>query len=150
MTVTIVNRSSMRVTRVFLKKWVSEIVRLSRSNKDLKKYSNRLAKSELVIAFINADEMKKMNKQFRGKNYATDVLSFESDEPGVLGELVICPQVIVKQAAEHGLKNRHELGYMVLHGILHLLGFDHEQSKREAERMFAIQDGLFAKLLEKN
>jgi probable rRNA maturation factor len=95
--------------------------------------------------------MKKLNQQFRGRDYATDVLSFEgqglSDDGGaVLGELVLCMPVIKRQAKEHGLSLNEELGYMVLHGILHLLGFDHERTRAEAARMFKVQDEIFAKL----
>jgi probable rRNA maturation factor len=51
-----------------------------------------------------------------------------------------------RQAREHKLSFQHELGYMVLHGILHLLGYDHETSEADAEKMFAIQDEVFEKL----
>ena len=135
MRIEINNQSGRAVPRDFLEDWCR------RMSRELK-----LRKKGLVIAFLNEKEMRALNKKFRGKNYATDVLSFESADPAVYGELVICPQVISRQAKEHGLLVREELGYMVLHGVLHLLGYDHERSEREAKKMFALQDKVFEHL----
>jgi probable rRNA maturation factor len=129
----------------FLRRWFRLMGELAGKEAAIPK--TRFKGKEVVIAFLPADAARATNFQFRGKDYATDVLSFESDEVGVLGELVICPEVISRQAKEHGLLVREELGYMVLHGFLHLLGFDHERSAAEAKRMFAIQDRLFDRLL---
>lgn len=101
---------------------------------------------ELTIVFMDPKPARQMNKQFRSRDYATDVLSFEALIPESLGELVLCPQVLQKQAQEHGLSYREELGYMLLHGVLHLLGYDHETGREDAEEMFAVQDAVFAKL----
>lgn len=139
----IVNNSGHPVPHVFLHKWIKRLDRLAAQEMAAELYRRR----ELVLAFVAEDEARRLNQAFRGKNYATDVLSFQSDDPSVLGELVICPQVISRQAREHGLLVREELGYMVLHGFLHLLGFDHEKNERQAKRMFAIQDRLFERLL---
>lgn len=108
----------------------------------------KLTASELVVVLVESKEAKKLNKQYRGRDYATDVLSFD-DEHG-LGELVICTNVILRQAREHGLTAELELTYMILHGVLHLLGYDHEVSKLEEKRMFAIQDRIFAKIENAN
>jgi probable rRNA maturation factor len=104
------------------------------------------AKRELVIVFLDPIPAKKLNKTYRQKNYATDILSFEGATPQDLGELVICPQVLQKQAKEHDLSFKAELAYMLIHGVLHLLGYDHERSATEAKKMFAIQDQLFDRL----
>ncbi len=101
------------------------------------------------MVFLDSQSAKKINYEFRKKNYATDVLSFSPIEPGSLGELVMCPDVLKKQAREHGLSFRQELTYMLLHGILHLLGYDHEKSAAEAKKMFQIQDRLFEKYRER-
>lgn len=140
----IINQSSEKVPRKFMQTWCDQIQKefLKR-----KVFDKTTAKKELTIVFLDSKEAKAMNMQYRGKNYATDVLSFDSMSPDSLGELVLCPQVLIKQAKEHGLKNREELGYMLLHGILHLLGYDHETSSQDAEKMFGIQDEVFAKLL---
>jgi probable rRNA maturation factor len=103
---------------------------------------------ELDIVFLNPAEAKKLNKKFRNKNYPTDILSFAGDQE-LFGELVICPQVLEKQAKEHGHSFKAELGYMLIHGVLHLLGYDHEKSKKEAQKMFQIQDQVFDRLCDK-
>lgn len=95
------------------------------------------------MVFVDPDEMQKMNQQYRGKDYATDVLSFETVEPMGLGELVICPQVVYEQSTRTGLSKRDELAYMVLHGVLHLLGYEHEGSAAKAKRMMTLQDKIF-------
>jgi len=135
----LINRCrSSRMPRKFLETWIAK---LSKQKPFLK-----LKSSELVVVFVDVAEIKSLNKQYRGKNYATDVLSFESGEPGVMGELVLCPQVLRKQAVDTGLTYNEELGYMILHGALHLLGYDHETSQADAKKMFALQDKIFAKI----
>lgn len=71
--------------------------------------------------------MKRLNKLYRGKNYATDILSFAPKE-GTLGELVLCLPTIRSQARRNGLGTKEELGYMLVHGVLPLLGYDHEKT----------------------
>jgi probable rRNA maturation factor len=63
--------------------------------------------------------------------------------------MILCPQVLTRQAREHGLTFKQELAYMLCHGVLHLLGYDHENSKKEAEVMYALQDKAFAQILGK-
>ncbi len=104
-----------------------------------------LGRRELVVVFVEADEIRRLNLQYRGKDYATDVLSLSSADPSSLGELVLCWSVVREQSRETGLSERGELGYMVVHGVLHLLGYDHEVA-REQKVMFALQDELFAEL----
>ena len=104
---------------------------------------------ELGVVFVEHQDMLALNTTYRGKHYATDVLSFAMDG-GVLGEIVLCPDVIVKQAEEHDLHQAEELAYLFLHGILHLLGFDHEQDTQRAAEMFHIQDKVFDLLLSED
>ncbi len=101
---------------------------------------------QLVIAYIGSEKMQEMNFQFRGKNYITDILSFEAIEENSLGELVICYDKVKQQAHEHGLIVEEELSYMLLHGILHLLGYEHEEDEVAAREMFDLQDAIFAKI----
>lgn len=145
---TLVNQSSVTIPRKFLVDWVNAVALEIQSLKSKDKRVTRLQWSgaELTIAFLDPEQAKELNKMYRERDYATDVLSFGDPAPGVLGELAICPQVVQQQAREHGLTFQQELGYMVLHGILHLLGFDHEKSKREEKIMFEIQDSIFEKL----
>src|SRR3989344_7852845 len=123
MKILVVNRSSVRAPRKFIDTWCAQI-----QKEFLKRevFTKAQATCELTVVFLNPKEAKKTNKRFRGKDYATDVLSFDGMSPEHLGDLVMCPQVLKKQAKEHGLSFQEELGYMLLHGILHLLGYDHE------------------------
>ena len=98
--------------------------------------------AELSIALVDDDEMAGLNEQYRGIAGPTDVLSFgcdepcpaPGDEPIALGDVVIAPTVAQRQAAELGHSVEHELDVLLIHGILHLLGYDHEDDA-EAEVM---------------
>jgi probable rRNA maturation factor len=90
---------------------------------------------ELSIAIVHIEEMAQLNLEYRGKEGPTDVLSFEcddpcvvidSDEPITLGDVVIAPDIAVAQAEEYGHTVEEELNLLLVHGILHLLGYDHE------------------------
>jgi probable rRNA maturation factor len=124
----------------FLKKSALRMV-LALSQKGFRK---SLKNKTLTLVFLDKKEAQKLNFQFRAKNYATDVLSFSSMDPKSLGELILCWPVLKKQAKEHGLNQKLELTYMVLHGLLHLLGFDHEEDEALAHEMFELQDAIFA------
>jgi probable rRNA maturation factor len=148
MKITCVNQSSITMPKKFIEQWIDllqrEYVKLR-----VKGY-RRLGRLEMTVVFLNSQEARKLNLQFRAKDYATDILSFSSeDDPGSLGELILCPQVLTRQAREHGLTFKQELVYMLCHGVLHLLGYDHEGSKKEAEIMYALQDKAFARILRK-
>lgn len=104
----------------------------------------------LTIRFVDEDEGLSLNQQYRHKNYATNVLSFPyeepvlpedmvgSDEPAYLGDLVICMPVVLSEAAtQHKLPATHT-AHLVVHGLLHLLGYDHE-TDAEAARMEQIE-----------
>lgn len=104
----------------------------------------------LSVALVSNKEIQKLNKQWRGKDYATDVLSFELTlEPELLGipfefgELVISAQKAEEQAAEYGHSFERELAFLFVHGLLHVLGFDHE-SKKEEKEMFGRQKEILS------
>ncbi len=139
----ILNQTEDRIPRKFVKEWVGQVY------KNLKKQKILIKEKDLIVVFVSTSKMKNLNSQFRGKNKPTDILSFEPIEDGVLGELVLCLPVLKKQAKAHKLTLNEEIGYMLIHGILHLLGYDHETNEREAKLMFDIQDKLFDKLLIK-
>ncbi len=90
--------------------------------------------SELSLAIVDIEEMTELNSRFRGKDGPTDVLSFgcddpcpvESDEPITLGDVVIAPEIAEEQATELGHTVEEELNLLLVHGILHLLGYDHD------------------------
>lgn len=81
--------------------------------------------------------MRALNRQFRGKDYATDVLSFPSQERGFLGDIVIAAGVAKRQAREAGHSVQTELRVLSLHGLLHLLGYDHESDDGKMARVEA-------------
>jgi probable rRNA maturation factor len=139
----VVNQTKERVSKKWLQKWVHLVVRELRKKKSL---SPKDAKKNLTIVFVSRAVSQKLNVQFRGKKKPTDVLSFAPVEKGSLGELVLCMPVLKKQAREHDLSLNEEVGYMNLHGILHLLGYDHEKSAVQARKMFKLQDVIFEKL----
>ena len=93
----------------------------------------------LDVTFVTKAKMKSLNRKFRGKDSATDILSFPALEifarQGHLGDLVICEPILEKQAKEIGHSPVEELHVLLVHGLLHLLGYDHEKSVREASEM---------------
>lgn len=144
----IVNKSGKTIPQKFIRDWVSLLSKEAALAINPSLYAGK----EMVIAFVTVEQIQALNKSYRGKNKPTDVLSFGSpgEDPDSLGELAIAPDIIAKQAKEHGLLVREELGYMVLHGFLHLLGYDHEVNERDAKKMFKIQDELFERMLGKS
>lgn len=136
----IINDSGMELPEEALLKWVKDITMELLKKKVL---SIEKKGKEVGLVFLNENDAKKLNWNYRCKDYPTDILSFDSEDPDSLGELVLCPQVISRQAAEHGLSSEDEFGYTLLHGVLHLLGYDHEQSKENETLMMGIQDDVF-------
>lgn len=107
-------------------------------------------KVDVSIVIVNEGEIHKLNKQYRKKNRPTDVLSFGSVkdflsvESFILPEIVICPEEVQKNADEYGVSFKNELVKVLIHGILHLLGFDHEENEEQAKKMFLKQDKYLA------
>lgn len=126
--------------KTHLQKWVDQVCE-NLLKKDLRKIKGK--NLSLTIVFLPQKAAQKLNFQYRQKKYATDILSFAGDLVEDLGDLVICPEVIEKQADEHKWSFKAEMSYMVLHGILHLLGYDHEQNETDAKIMFRLQDRIF-------
>ena len=105
-----------------------------------------LPNSSLAIVFVRDRAIRKLNSTYRGRNTATDVLSFEGGvEPGHLGDVVISIDRALKQATEAGLALEREISELVIHGILHLCGYDHETDDGEMNR---VELNLRRKLLE--
>ena len=110
---------------------------------------DQLGNCSLNIAFFTKTKMQDMNKKFAGKDNPTNVLSFPSNEDikGVrfLGDIAICSELIKDEATAQGKNVQHHLMHIFIHGVLHLLGFDHaEQSS--AEQMEALEVRVLKKL----
>jgi probable rRNA maturation factor len=110
----------------------------------------RILKGDLAIRVVDTKEACSLNRHYRGKDYATNVLSFPADLPPemqvpLLGDLVICAPVVAKEAAEQGKSLAAHYAHLTIHGVLHLLGLDHED-EREAEAMELIERELLAEL----
>ncbi|MCC6953903.1 MAG: rRNA maturation RNase YbeY [Deltaproteobacteria bacterium] len=98
-----------------------------------------MSHTELSVLFTDDREMRRLNKQYRRKDSTTDVLSFpvsgDGMEEPLLGDIVISVPQALRQAPEFQNDERSEITRLLIHGLLHLLGYDHEVSKREAARM---------------
>nr|WP_233711455.1 rRNA maturation RNase YbeY [Lederbergia citrisecunda] len=110
--------------------------------------------TELSIMIVSNDEIQKINKEYRGKDYATDVISFAmeelgedeleikgSDMPRMLGDIIISIDKAKEQSIEYGHSFTRELGFLTIHGFLHLLGYDHIEEADE-KKMFKRQNEL--------
>lgn len=99
------------------------------------------SKKELLveIAYVQSPQMIQLNRKYFGKKSPTDILSFRSPEVfwnhGILGQLVVCVPVLKKQARDFGHSEAVEARILLVHGLLHLLGFDHEKSAKQAQVM---------------
>lgn len=105
-------------------------------------------RQNISVAFIDGKTMRALNKKWRHKDYVTDILSFnlaQSAKDDLLGELLLCRSVVVRQAREHGHSVEREMQILLVHGCLHLLGYDHEKAG-EAKVMEAREAKLLAKL----
>lgn len=110
----------------------------------------RILRGDLAIRVVDTKEACSLNRHYRGKDHATNVLSFPADLPPeikvpLLGDLVICAPVVAKEAAEQGKSLAAHYAHLTIHGVLHLLGLDHED-RREAEAMELIERELLADL----
>ena len=108
--------------------------------------------AELSILLVDEDTMSAYHEKYLGEDGPTDVLSFPMDEmrppgdgeeppEGLLGDIVLCPVVTARQAAEHGRTPDEESEYLLVHGLLHLLGFDHADEQEKAD-MFGLKERL--------
>ncbi len=102
--------------------------------------------SEISITFVDNTEIQSLNKTYRNIDKATDVLSFPFDNSfnlpvEVLGDIVISTEKAVSQSEEYENTLNREIGFLITHGLLHLLGYDHENIEDEKE-MFALQKEL--------
>lgn len=130
-----------KYAHVALRRWLTRALRVP----EVKKRSGIVKASAVMVdlKICGLAKMVRFNSSFRGKPRPTDVLSFEAPDvfkqQGVLGDLLICGPVAVKQADELGHAWKSEIDVLLVHGILHLCGYDHEKSVKEAKEMALLE-----------
>ncbi len=132
------------------------------------KFLNLQTQVEVSLLLVDNDEIQNLNRDYRGIDNETDVLSFPmldldpsdrevwleelengitaDDQQVVLGDIVISVEKAEEQAEEYGHGLKRELGFLMVHGVLHLLGYDHEQGESEEQTMNAIQEAILEEL----
>ncbi len=143
-----------------------------KSLKNLPKLTKKTKKIEIELVVIGEKRMKSLNRAWRGKNKATDVLSFGSqklktsafggsaeggknqkfkfvtlpDDIVRLGQIFICFPIAIKQAKKYGFSVKEEAARLLIHGILHLAGYDHEKNRKDEKKMMDLQEKIFDKI----
>jgi probable rRNA maturation factor len=116
--------------------------------------AGRIREADLAVRIVGEDEGRTLNRHYRGKDYATNVLSFPAELPEglpkgmkmpLLGDLVVCAPVVAREAAEQRKPPAAHYAHLTVHGALHLLGWDHENEK-EAEAMERLEREILAGL----
>lgn len=138
-----INRTGGKVKEELVKKWVKEIFKFL-----------KIKNAEISVAIVDNNTIKKINKKYRNKNKPTDVLSFEEKDlekfPGsaknFLGEIIISFQKVVEESKEDKETIEETFKKLLTHGILHLLGYDHEKSKKEERKMLLLQEKILKKI----
>lgn len=102
-------------------------------------------RGELTLRIVGAAESRRLNRQYRGKDKPTNVLSFGYDTSGVLGDVVLCAPVIAREAGEQGKTPAAHWAHMVVHGVLHLRGLDHIR-RADAKVMEGRERAILARL----
>lgn len=131
------DRLKASITRPDIRRWVQAAL---------------FAPAELTIRFVDAAEGRELNQQYRGKDYATNVLTFaynegeelEEDEP-TRADIILCTDVLEREAAEQNKTVEEHAAHLIVHGVLHAQGYDHEDDEEAAE-MEGIETELLAKL----
>lgn len=114
--------------------------------KNLEKILDKKIKKQISFGLVSSREMKNLNHRYRHKNKDTDVLSFRINTKDCLGEVIISVPKAKSQAKEMGHNLVRELKILTIHGILHILGYDHEKSDREARRQAKAEKQILSKL----
>lgn len=112
-----------------------------------KAYKKTLTSKKRVIniVLVSNEKIKELNRDYRNKDSITDVLTFPSDQKDELGDVFIALHKTIEQAKEYGHSFERELAFLVIHGFLHAIGFDHHD-ETEAERMFSMQRTILDEL----
>lgn len=118
--------------------WLDDLEKIIKTKFKLKK--------QISIALLSEEQIKELNRVYRNKNKVTDVLSFNLEDDYILGEILICPEQARGQAKERKNTYKAELQLLTIHGILHLLGYDHEKNLKEEKRQQAMEQEIIASL----
>lgn len=138
--VDIQNLTTLRVDENFVRRVVKKTLQ----------YSGIKGTISVGVAFVGRAAIKELNRKYNDKNKATDVLSFRSERKFItpevtrkyLGEIVVCPGVVRKQAAMLGTPFVREFSHVIIHGILHLIGYEHESDAKKAEKMHSKEEKI--------
>jgi probable rRNA maturation factor len=104
------------------------------------------ADAHVTLRIVNAAEGRRLNRTYRGKDYATNVLTFAyTQQPPLAGDIVLCAPVIRKEAKAQRIDVKAHYAHLVVHGMLHLQGFDHERA-RDARRMEHLENEIVTQL----
>ena len=105
------------------------------------------ADAEITVRIVDAEEGRALNRDYRGKDYATNVLTFDyASEPLVMADLVLCAPVVAREAQEQHTTLAAHYTHLLVHGTLHAQGWDHETSEADAEAMEAREIEILARL----
>lgn len=103
--------------------------------------------AEITVRIVGAEEGQRLNREFRHKDYATNVLTFDyAQEPVVMADLVLCAPVVEREAREQGKTLADHYAHLLVHGTLHAQGWDHETGEADAEAMEAREIEILAGL----
>ena len=103
--------------------------------------------AEITVRIVDSDEGRALNRDYRHKDYATNVLTFDySREPVVCADLVLCAPVVAQEAREQGKTLQAHYAHLLVHGTLHAQGWEHETSEADAQAMEAHETALLARL----
>jgi len=94
-----------------------------------KRLNKDFSLKEVSIVLVDDKEIQRLNKTFRHQDAPTNVLSFPSEEEGELGDILIAYETVVKEANQNGISPHHHTLHLIIHGFLHLLGYDHKKEK---------------------
>lgn len=118
-------------TEASFRKWVRNTLRVD---------------TEVTIRIVDEDEGRELNRDYRGKDYATNVLTFPlTEEPYLMGDIILCAPVVQREAIEQGKMLEAHYAHLTVHGVLHLHGYDHE-IEEQAELMESLETQIVTKL----
>ena len=105
------------------------------------------ADAEITVRIVDEDEGRQLNRDYRQKDYATNVLTFDyAQEPMVLADLVLCAPVVAREALEQNKTLEEHYAHLLVHGALHAQGWDHETSAQDAQEMEAYETAILGEL----